>query len=49
MYTKRLFGITFIGYFYIFGAFVLFVILFISSADKFGMAVRMGLPTLLKN
>lgn len=49
MKAKRPFGITFIGYFYIFGALVLFVTIFINSADKFGMATRMGLPTLPEN
>ncbi|MDI3310563.1 MAG: hypothetical protein QJR05_03950 [Thermoanaerobacterium sp.] len=49
MGEKRLFGITLIGYFYIFGAIVLLVTLFTNSADEFGIAVRVGLPNIPEN
>jgi hypothetical protein len=44
MNEKRPLGITFIGYFYIFGAVVLIAALFTNAADQFGIAVRFGLP-----
>lgn len=44
MSKKRPFGITLIGYFYIFGAIVLLVTLFTNATEQYGIAVRFGLP-----
>ncbi|MFA9397398.1 MAG: hypothetical protein ACERKV_03915 [Clostridiaceae bacterium] len=46
MGEKRPLGITLIGYFYVFGAFVLIVTLFTNSTQQFGIAVRFGLPNI---
>ncbi|MBU3142553.1 hypothetical protein [Clostridium sp. CF012] len=44
MGKKRPLGITLIGYFYIFGAIVLIITLFTNATEKYGIAVRVGLP-----
>jgi hypothetical protein len=49
MNKKRPLGITFIGYFYIFGAVILIITLFTNAADEFGISVRFGLPFIPEN
>lgn len=49
MVEKRPWGITLIGYFYIFGAIVLLITLFTNSTDEFGIAVRVGLSNTPEN
>jgi uncharacterized membrane protein (DUF2068 family) len=44
MSKKRPLGISFIGYFYIFGAIVLIITLFTKQIEQYGIAVRFGLP-----
>jgi hypothetical protein len=44
MREKRPLGITLIGYFYIFGAIVLIIILIANTPQQYGIAVRFGLP-----
>lgn len=51
MEIKRPSGVTFIGYFYIFGSVVLILSLFLFNnfSDQFGIAVRFGLPNVPEN
>lgn len=44
MGEKRPLGIALIGYFYVFGAFVLIITLFTNATEQFGIAVRFGFP-----
>lgn len=49
MDEKRPSEITLIGYFYVFGAFVLIITLFTNATELFGIAVRFGLPNVPEN
>ena len=44
MNKKRPFGVTLIGYFYVFGSIILIITLFTNSIEQYGIAVRFGLP-----
>ena len=44
MSKKRPFGVTLIGYFYVFGSIILIITLFTNSIEQYGIAVRFGLP-----
>jgi hypothetical protein len=46
MGEKRPLGITLIGCFYVFGALILIVTLFMNGTDEFGIAARFGLPNI---
>jgi len=49
MDEKRPSGVTSIGYFYVFGAFILIITLFTNTTEPFGIAVRFGLPNVPEN
>lgn len=49
MTEKRPSGITLIGYFYIFGAFVILITLFTNPIEQFGIAARFGVPYVSEN
>jgi len=49
MHEKRPLGIILIGYFYVFGAFVLIATLFTNATQEFGIAVRFGVPNVPEN
>jgi len=49
MGEKRPLGVTFIGYFYIFGALVLIATLFTNATDQYGIALRFGVPQVPEN
>ena len=49
MDEKRPFGITLIGYFYIFGAIVLIATLFTNTTQQFGVSLRFGVPNVQEN
>ena len=49
MVQERPLGLTLIGCFYIFGAFVLIVTLFTNPTEQFGIGVRFGLPNVPEN
>jgi hypothetical protein len=49
MAERRAFGISFIGYFYIFGSLVLILILFLKTKQEISISSRFGVPNFPEN